>query len=136
MNTLDFSAFDTHKIDEYAAQARASWGATPEYREYEQRTKGRTKAQEWLVAAGLMDIFRAFGGIKETDPAAEPAQSLAGRLQNYITDHLYTCSKQVLSGLGKMYAAGGDFTKNIDDCGGEGTAAFASRAIEIYCGKD
>ena len=136
VNTLDFSAFDTSKIDEYAAQAKASWGATPEYREYEQKSKGRTKAQERLIAAGMMDIFRAFGEIKETDPAAEPAQALVKRLRDYITEHMYTCSKPVLNSLGRMYAAGGDFTKNIDSYGGEGTAVFASRAIEVYCGKE
>ena len=38
-----------------------------------------------------------------------------------------------LSGLGMMYGGGGDFTSNIDKMGGEGTAEFASRAIEIYC---
>lgn len=27
---MDFSAFDTKKMDEYAARAKASWGATPE----------------------------------------------------------------------------------------------------------
>lgn len=42
VKTMNFSAFDTHKIDEYAAQAKASWGTTPEYREYEQKAKGRT----------------------------------------------------------------------------------------------
>lgn len=136
VNTLDFTAFDTSKIDEYAAQAKASWGATPEYREYEQKSKGRTKAQERLIAAGMMDIFRAFGEIKETDPAAEPAQALVKRLRDYITEHMYTCSKPVLNSLGRMYAAGGDFTKNIDSYGGEGTAVFASRAIEVYCGKE
>ena len=136
VNTLDFTAFDTSKIDEYAAQAKASWGATPEYREYEQKSKGRTKAQERLIAAGMMDIFRAFGEIRETDPAAEPAQALAKRLQDYITEHMYTCSKPVLNGLGRMYAGGGDLTKNIDSYGGEGTAVFASRAIEVYCGKE
>ena len=136
VNTLDFTAFDTSKIDEYAAQAKASWGTTPEYREYEQKSKGRTKAQERLIAAGMMDIFRAFGEIKETDPAAEPAQALVKRLRDYITEHMYTCSKPVLNSLGRMYAAGGDFTKNIDSYGGEGTAVFASRAIAVYCGKE
>jgi hypothetical protein len=46
---------------------------------------------------------------------------------------MYTCTKEILGGLGKMYAGGGDFTINIDKIGGEGTAVFASRAIEIYC---
>ena len=42
-------------------------------------------------------------------------------------------TKEILSGLGKMYAAGGEFTGNIDSYGGEGTATFAHQAIEAYC---
>lgn len=133
VNTLDFSAFDTSKIDEYAAQAKASWGTTPEYREYERKSKGRTKEQEQLIAAGMMNIFREFGEIKQSDPASAPAQALVKRLQDYISEHFYQCSKQVLGGLGKMYGGGGDFTKGIDRYGGEGAAAFASEAIRIYC---
>ena len=34
VNKMDFTAFDTSKIDEYAAQAKSSWGNTPEYREF------------------------------------------------------------------------------------------------------
>ena len=34
---MDFSAFDTKKIDEYTAQAKASWGETSEYHEFEQK---------------------------------------------------------------------------------------------------
>lgn len=32
-----------------------------------------------------------------------------------------------------MYASGGEFTENIDSYGGEGTALFTAKAIEIYC---
>ncbi len=52
---------------------------------------------------------------------------------HHITQNFYTCTNEILSGLGKMYAGGGDFTKNIDSYGGEGTAEFAHQAIEIYC---
>jgi len=45
-------------------------------------------------------------------------------LQNYI----------YFSRLGKMYAGGGEFTENINKMGGEGTAEFTHRAIQIYCG--
>ena len=43
---LKFDAFDTRKIDEYAAQAKASWGTTPAYREFEEKSKGRTREQD------------------------------------------------------------------------------------------
>ena len=39
----------------------------------------------------------------------------------------------MLNALGTMYRAGGAFTKNIDNAGGEGTAEFAARAIDAYC---
>ena len=131
---LTFDAFDTRKIDEYAAQAKASWGTTPAYREYEEKSKGRTKEDNMKIHQGMIDIFAEFGAIRNTDPASEEAQALVKKLQDYITQHMYTCTKEILGGLGKMYAGGGDFTKNIDSFGGEGTAEFASRAIEIYCG--
>ena len=131
---LKFDAFDTGKIDEYAAQAKASWGTTPAYREYEEKSKGRTKEDNMKIHQGMIDIFAEFGAIRNMDPASEKAQALVKKLQDYITQHMYTCTKEILGGLGKMYAGGGDFTKNIDSFGGEGTAEFASRAIEIYCG--
>ena len=36
---LDFKAFDTKKMDEYAKEAKARWGETAAYKEYEE--KGR-----------------------------------------------------------------------------------------------
>ena len=130
---LTFDAFDTRKIDEYAAQAKASWGTTPEYKEYEQKSKNWTKEDRANVSQGMMDIFAEFGQLRHTDPASEEAQKQVKKLQDYITEHMYTCSKEILQGLGRMYAGGGDFTTNIDQYGGEGTAEFAHLAIEVYC---
>ncbi|MBR3642192.1 MAG: MerR family transcriptional regulator [Parasporobacterium sp.] len=131
---LNFDAFDTKKIDEYAARAKASWGTTPAYKEFEEKSKGRTKEEDKKIYRGMIGIFEEFGRIRNTDPASEDAQALVKKLQDYITEHMYTCKKEILSSLGKMYAGGGDFTKNIDSYGGEGTAAFTAQAIEIYCG--
>ncbi|MBQ9322561.1 MAG: TipAS antibiotic-recognition domain-containing protein, partial [Eubacterium sp.] len=131
---LAFDAFDTKKMDEYAAQAKASWGTTPAYKEFEEKSKGRSREDDQKIYQGMIDIFGEFGQIRDTDPASTEAQALVKKLQDYITEHMYTCTKEILSGLGKMYAGGGDFTKNIDSYGGEGTAVFAARAIEINCG--
>ena len=134
VRNLKFDALDTRKIDEYAAQAKASWGQTPAYKEFEEKAKGRTKEEDKKIYQGMIDIFAEFGAIRESDPASGEAQALVKKLQDYITEHMYTCTNEILSGLGKMYSGGGDFTKNIDSFGGEGTAGFASKAIEIYCG--
>ena len=131
--TMDFSAFDTKKMDEFAAKAKETWGNTPAYQEYEQKTKGRSRAETMEVSRQMMDIFAEFGAIRNGDPASPEAQGLVRKLQDFISAHYYTCTNQILSGLGQMYAAGGEMTGNIDSCGGEGTAVFASRAISVFC---
>ena len=130
---LTFDAFDTRKIDEYAAQAKASWGTTPAYKEFEEKSKGRTDKENQDLGERMMMIFTEFGAIRGADPASEDAQALVKKLQDYITEHFYTCTNEILSGLGKMYAGGGDFTTNIDGYGGKGTAEFVHQAIEHYC---
>ena len=132
---MDFSAFDTKKMDAYAAQAKASWGATGEYHEFEQKSRDRTQVQTMELNEQMMQIFAAFGAAKEKSPASGEAQSLVRQLQDFITEHFYTCSDQILASLGQMYAGGGEMSENIDSRGGEGTAAFAGEAIRIHCAK-
>ena len=130
---MDFSPFDRSELEEYSAQAKAKWGKTEAYKEFEQKTAGQTPAQMQDTGDALMDIFAQIGAIRHTSPASGEAQALVAKLQNFITDHYYTCTKQILLGLGQMYIAGDSMTENIDKAGGEGTAAFAHQAIEIYC---
>ena len=132
---MDFSAFDTKKMDEYAAKAKETWGETPAYQEYEQKTRGKSKAEMMEVNRQMMDIFAEFGAIRNEDPASAEAQALVRKLQDFISAHYYTCTDRILSGLGQMYAAGGEMTDNIDRSGGEGTAMFASRAIRVFCDR-
>ncbi len=135
MAAMDFSAFDTRKIDAYAAQARAAWGGTPAYQEYERKAEGRTPAETLALSGQMMQIFAEFGAIREGRPESDEAQRLVRKLQDFITAHFYTCTPQILAGLGQMYAAGGEMTDNIDRSGGAGTAAFASAAIRLHCDK-
>jgi len=130
---MDFSAFDSKKMDEYAAEAKASWGNTPEYHEFEERSKGRSETENMELNEQMMRIFTEFGRVKKEDPGSETAQMLVKKLQAFITGHFYTCSDQILAGLGQMYAAGGEMTDNIDKAGGTGTAGFVSKAIREYC---
>ena len=135
VNKMDFTAFDTSKIDEYAAQAKASWGNTPEYREFEEKSKNRTAQQEQTISTQMMGIFAEFGTMLKLDPSAEKVQSQVKKLQDFITENFYNCSDEILYSLGSMYVSGGDFTENIDMTGGKGTAEFVFKAITIYCNK-
>ena len=130
---MDFTAFDTTKLEEYARQAKQAWGTTPEYQEFEGKSTKRTPQESNTINAQLMAIVAAFGTL-QTRPAQDPAvQAQVKTLKDFITRHYYTCNKQILAQLGQMYAAGGEFTKNINAAGGPGAAEFAAKAIEYYC---
>ena len=119
--------------DKYLSEARERWGNTVAYREHEQKTKNYTK-EKWAEANnGMMAIFAEFAALKNKEFTANSleAQSLVGKLQDFITENYYTCTDEILAGLGKMYVADERFKKNIDKYG-DGTAEFASAAIEIY----
>jgi len=132
---MDFKAFDTSKMDEYAARAKAEWGATPEYKEFEEKDRMRTPGDQKEILAQMMGLFVEFGAMKDSAPDAPEAQAQVKKLQAFISEHFYQCSDEVLAGLGQMYGAGGEFTANIDEAAGDGTAVFASRAIEAYCAR-
>ena len=123
-------------MDNYSKEASERWGSTDAYREHEQKTKNYTK-EKWEEANdGLMAIFAEFAALMNNrfDANSPDVQSLVVKLQDYITQNYYTCTDEILAGLGKMYACDERFKKNIDKYG-EGTAEFASGAIEIYCQK-
>ena len=135
VKNLDFTAFDTSKIEEYSRKAKEQWGSTPEYKEFEEKSKTRTKADEKELMKNLMKVFEEFGTMKEMDPASKEAQEQVKKLQNFITEHFYKCTDEILFGLGRMYTGGGEFTENIDKMGGTGTAEFTYQAIKIYCNQ-
>ena len=115
-------------------EARSRWGATDAYREHEQKTKNYTK-EKWAEANdGLMAIFAEFAACKDSGASVGSAevQALVAKLQAYITANYYTCTDEILAGLGEMYVADERFEKNIDRYG-EGTAEFASNAIAVFC---
>ena len=123
-------------INDYKIEARSRWGDTDAYREHEQKTKNYTKEKWAEPNDGMMAIFAEFAACKVNGAKADSAevQELVTKLQAHITANYYTCTDEILVGLGKMYVADERFKKNIDKYG-EGTAEFASVAIEVYCRK-
>ena len=120
-------------INDYESEARARWGNTDAYREHEQKTKNYTK-EKWAEANdGMMAIFAELAACRASGASADSdeAQALVAKLQAHITENCYTCTDEILAGLGQMYVCDERFKKNIDKYG-EGTSEFASEAIEIY----
>ena len=125
---MKFDAFDKTEQARFAAEVKEKWGGTAAYQEYQQREENSSAGD----FAELMSQFAALGKLKNLAPAA---QNAICKLQQFITDHFYTCTPEILAGLGEMYIIDERFRENIDKAGGEGTAAFVSKAIAVYCGK-
>ena len=123
-------------VNNYKTEALERWGKTSAYREHEQKTKNYTKGKWAEANDGLMAIFAEFAVCKQSGAEVDSneAQALVAKLQAHITENYYTCTDEILAGLGKMYIADERFKKNIDKYG-EGTAEFAADAIEVYCRK-
>ena len=119
---------------DYNAEVCSRWGDTYAYHEHEQKTKNYTK-EKWAEANdGLMAIFAEFATCKQSGAGVDSneAQAIVAKLQAHITANYYTCTDEIIAGLGKMYIADERFKKNIDKYG-EGTAEFTADAIEVYC---
>ena len=123
-------------VNNYKTEALERWGKTSAYREHEQKTKNYTKGKWAEANDGLMAIFAEFAACKQCGVSADSteARTLVAKLQAHITENYYTCTDEILAGLSKMYVADERFKKNINKYG-EGTAEFASAAIELYCRK-
>ena len=121
-------------MNSFEHEAKQRWGDTDAYKESEQKTAGYS-ADKWNdVNAGLNAVLAEFADALKygVAPDNEAAQSLVRKLQQYITDNFYTCTNEILAGLGQMYVADERFKTNIDqNCAG--TAEFISEAIRIYC---
>ncbi len=133
MKALNNNDYETAR-KQYEAEAKEKWGKTEAYREHTEKTKDYSKDKWQSVTDGLDSIFGEFAECMKDGnaPDSEAAKALAEKLQKHITDNFYTCTKEILSGLGQMYVCDERFTQNIDKHG-VGTAEFVSKAIIEYC---
>ena len=127
-------AFDNSEFEKYKDEVKERWGKTEAYSEYTRKSKAYTKESYTNLAEGMDAILAEFALSLKSGAAAYSAevQSLVAKLQSHITEYYYTCTKEILSGLGQMYVFDERFRNNIDKHG-EGTAEFISEAIKIYC---
>ena len=130
---LEFDNWDPKKIDEYQAQAETLYGKSEAWQEYQQKIKRRSREQSQAVNGKVMDFFVELGKLRHLSPESPEVQAWVRKLQDFFTENFYTCTPQILKGLGEMYAGGGSMTENIDAAGGKGTGEFAKKAIDIYC---
>ncbi|WP_040196858.1 MerR family transcriptional regulator [Candidatus Soleaferrea massiliensis] len=135
-NHMEFKPFDKTEIlkaqELYAKEAKERWGDTDAYRQSTAKTSGYTDTQWEQISEEFEKIYQAFAECMELEPSDSKVQQLVAGWQTFITDHFYTCTNEILAGLGEMYVADERFRANIDRYG-DGLASFISRAIAHYC---
>lgn len=115
-------------VKQYEQEVKQRWGNTDVYKEFEQRHTDSSQAAALLDA--VFEEFAALNrdGISSDD---EAAKIQVEKLQQCITDNFYTCTNEILAGLGQMYVTDDRFKTNINKHG-EGTAAYATACIQQY----
>ena len=130
---MSFEVFDKSEIEQYKAEAKAKWGDTQAYQDYEQKAATQSNLKSGEIANQLMAMFAKIGTLRHLSPSAKEVQEKITSLQKFITDNYYVCTDEIFKGLGQMYVDDERFKKNIDKAGGDGTAEFVSQAISVYC---
>ena len=117
----------------YNNEVKERWGNTEAYAEFDKKTKGYSKERFADINTGLEYFFRDFAVLLQSgaEPDFPEAQALVKKLQGYITENYYTCTDEILAGLGQMYVADERFKANIDKYA-DGTAEYVSKAITSY----
>jgi len=129
---MNFEPFDKNKIDEYSRRAKAEWGGTKEYAEYEKKSRTHSTEDEYGAANELMSVFSELGKLRTSSPDSDEVKAQVKKLQDCITKNYYNCTRETLASLGQMYIANDKFKQNIDSAGGKGTAEFVNAAIKSY----
>ena len=121
-------------FDNYKNEVKEIWGNTEAYKEYSQKSKGHSMDNFNALGEGMESILEEFAISMNSGVTydSEESQNLVKKLQKYITGNFYTCTNEILAGLGQMYVADERFKNNIDRHS-VGTAEFISKAIEYYC---
>lgn len=115
--------------EKYKDEVISKWGESEEFNEFTHKNN-----IDFLnISNFFMEIFKEIGLLKHNDPKDELVQRKIYEIHMFINEKLYTCSKQVFHSLGQIYVSDARFKNNIDNVGGEGTAEFVKRAIDVYC---
>ena len=120
----------------YKNEAKERWGETEAYKEHAEKTKYYSDDKWQTLSDSMNVIFEDFASCMKSGfrPGSDEAQRLVKKLQNYITENYYTCTNEILAGLGQMYLLDERFKENIDKHG-DLTAEFVSTSIGIYCSQ-
>jgi len=127
--------FDVTQLEAYKAEAKARWGDTEAYAQYEKREKSAGNKAMQQAGDALMDIIADIAALRPLEPSSPETSAKVRALQAHITANFYECTDAILAGLGQMYVADERFRNNIDKRAGEGAAEYVSAAIAACVSK-
>lgn len=135
MKTLNNKEYENAK-NSYEKEVKEKWGHTDAYKQSQKKTTGYSQEKQKDINEGLMAVFADFAKAMNSGLSAESVEAVAvaEKLQAYITENFYTCTKEILLGLADMYVLDERFKENIDKYG-KGTAEYARSAIKSYCNQ-
>jgi len=133
MKAWDNTEFEMTR-KQYEEEAKERWGKTDAYKEYTDKKKGYSGETYRNLAQDMDCMMEEFAHLMQegAEVCSGKVQEQVRKLQNHITNNYYTCTDEILAGLGQMYVADERFRKNIDKHA-VGTAEYVSEAIRVYC---
>lgn len=133
-NAMDFTAFDTKKLDEYAAKAKQQWGATAAYQEYETKNAHETTQAQQENARALMALVAAFGHMQTKDPGlTRPCRHRCRNCRRSSLNITTPAPKKFCTAWARCTVRAANLPRTSTRPGGPGAAEFARKAIERYC---
>lgn len=127
---FDMEAIEAH-MNQYAKEAEEQYGHTDAYRQSAKRTSRYSKDDWAKISHEANQIYQGFLETMSLSPDHVTVQKLVLDWKNHITNHYYTCTNDILAGLGEMYIADERFKNNINQ-NGEGIADRMCEAIRIF----
>lgn len=131
-----FGAFDMSEIEKHqrksAREAEERWGASEAYQESKRRAAAYGP-DDWARIMNRADeIFGRVVDLMDRSPSDPEVQEAVEDWRQHISDSFYTCTPEVLRGLGDLYVSDSRFTATFDRIK-SGLARFFSEAISAYC---
>ena len=129
MKSLDIN----NEFEKYNEEAQEKWENTDAYKEHVRKSKNYSKDDWNNLADEMNDIFSKFAECMQNGETIDSSavQNLVSMLKNHITKNYYTCTNEILSGLGQMYVCDEHFKNNIDKYA-KGTAIYVNKAINFF----
>lgn len=65
------------------------------YKKYAEKAAGKSEIRQHQDAEDMMNLFFEFGEMKAMEPGCAKVQALVKKLQDFISENYYTCTKEI-----------------------------------------